>query len=185
MFHLYEESFHYVLTVFRGVPIVFAHGGDFVSFGESSKSSTEPFGSTAVKVRNYAELLAEKLQDDGDAASAQRLRKIMNGHSMPLHPKRLHQDVAATSGRRKPFPLLQHVPRSDATRLLRPSEAQRDFVEDYLSVVRSKASAWTGKESNKGRISCCLALRVAARLSSLRTSRRKSDCPLRRRDWMD
>ena len=44
-----------------------------------------------VKVRNYAELLAEKLRDDGDEASAQRLRKIVNRNSVQLYPKRLSQ----------------------------------------------------------------------------------------------
>jgi MoxR-like ATPase len=93
-----------------------------------------------VKVRNYAELLAEKLQDDGDLASAERLRKIMNGKSMQLHPKRLHQEAPAPLDGESRFPLLQHVPASDYSEYYVPSKAQGDFLDDYLSVVRSKAA---------------------------------------------
>lgn len=93
-----------------------------------------------VKVRNYAELLADKLQDDGDAASAQRLRKIMNGNSMPLQPKRLHQEAPQPVDGESRFPLLQQVTTSDGSECYVASEAQREFIDDYLSVVRSKAA---------------------------------------------
>jgi ATPase family associated with various cellular activities (AAA) len=93
-----------------------------------------------VKVRNYAELLADKLQDDGDKASALRLRKIVNRNSIQLHPKRVSQEPPPPVDGESRFPLLQEVSIGDGKDSYVVPEVQRDFIEDYLSVVRSKGA---------------------------------------------
>jgi hypothetical protein len=91
-----------------------------------------------VKVKNYASLLADKLSHDGDNASAQRLRKLIDERARQLHPARLQQDSPPPVDGDSRFPLLERVevPASADGHLL--THAQRVFVEDYLSVVTSR-----------------------------------------------
>jgi SpoVK/Ycf46/Vps4 family AAA+-type ATPase len=92
------------------------------------------------KVRNYAELLASKLQHDGDVASAERLRRILSDRSHQLHPRRMSQHGPPPVDGESRFPLLQQTQVPTAAEQYVFTEAQRDFVEDYISVARSKAS---------------------------------------------
>lgn len=91
-----------------------------------------------VKVKNYASLLADKLSHDGDDASAQRLRKLIDERARQLHPTRLTQDSPPPVDGESRFPLLERaeIPASADSHLL--TDAQRVFVEDYLSVVTSR-----------------------------------------------
>jgi MoxR-like ATPase len=91
-----------------------------------------------VKVKNYAQLLADKLASGGDEASAQRLRKLIDDRSVQLHPARLEQNAPPPVDGESRFPLLDRVdvPASAERHLL--TAAQRSFVEDYLSVVESR-----------------------------------------------
>ena len=92
-----------------------------------------------VKVRNYAALLADKLESEGDEPSAQRLRKLISNKAMQLHPARLeHAPPPPVDGESR-FPLLERteIPPSVERHLF--SDAQHAFVEDYLSVVRSRS----------------------------------------------
>ena len=91
-----------------------------------------------VKVKNYAQLLADKLESGGDEASAQRLRKLIDDRSVQLHPARLEQNAPPPVDGESRFPLLDRVdvPASAERHLL--TAAQRAFVEDYLSVVESR-----------------------------------------------
>jgi len=88
-----------------------------------------------VKVKNYASLLADKLESSGDEASAQRLRKLINDRAVQLHPARVEQNSPAPVDGESRFPLLERldVPESAERHLL--TDAQRVFIEDYLSVV--------------------------------------------------
>lgn len=92
-----------------------------------------------VKVRNYAALLADKLSADGDDASAQRLRKILDAKAVQLHPTRVEQHAPPPVDGESRFPLVEkiEIPESVNRHLL--TESQKTFVEDYLSVVRSRA----------------------------------------------
>jgi hypothetical protein len=92
------------------------------------------------KVRNYAELLASKLQDDGDRSSAERLRRILNDRSHQLHPRKLSQQQPQPVDGESRFPLLQDTQIPIAAEQYVFTDAQRDFVEDYISVARSKAT---------------------------------------------
>jgi MoxR-like ATPase len=91
-----------------------------------------------VKVRNYAALLADKLAADGDDASAQRLKKILDAKAMQLHPRRVEQHSPPPIDGESRFPLVEKVeiPESVGRHLF--TEPQRTFIEDYLSVARSK-----------------------------------------------
>jgi MoxR-like ATPase len=91
-----------------------------------------------VKVRNYAALLADKLAAEGDDASAQRLRKILDARAVQLHPMRVEQHTPPPVDGESRFPLVEKVeiPESVGRHLF--TEPQRTFVEDYLSVARSK-----------------------------------------------
>ncbi|MBI5818678.1 MAG: ATP-binding protein [Verrucomicrobia bacterium] len=92
-----------------------------------------------VKVRNYAALLADKLANSGDEASAQRLRKLIDDRAVQLHPARLGQTAPPPVDGESRFPLLERVeiPALVERHLL--TEAQRVFVEDFLSLVKSRA----------------------------------------------
>ena len=92
-----------------------------------------------VKVRNYAALLADKLSAEGDDASAQRLRKILDAKAVQLHPTRLEQHAPPPIDGESRFPLVEkiEIPESVNRHLL--TESQKTFVGDYLSVVRSRA----------------------------------------------
>ena len=91
-----------------------------------------------VKVRNYAELLANKLESAGDESSAQRLRKLISDKATQLHPARLEQTAPPPVDGESRFPLLERmdIPASVERHLL--TDAQRAFVEDFLSVVKSR-----------------------------------------------
>ena len=91
-----------------------------------------------VKVRNYAALLADKLAEAGEESSAQRLRKLISDRATQLHPARLEQTAPPPVDGESRFALLERVevPASAERHLL--SDAQRAFVEDYLSVVKSR-----------------------------------------------
>lgn len=91
-----------------------------------------------VKVKNYAALLADKLESDGDESSALRLRKLISDRATQLHPARLQQASPPPVDSESRFPLLERmdIPASVERHLL--TDAQRAFVEDFLSVVKSR-----------------------------------------------
>lgn len=91
-----------------------------------------------VKVKNYAQLLADKLANGGDEASAQRLRKLIDDRALQLHPARLEQTTPPPVDGESRFPLLDRVdvPASAERHLL--TAAQQVFIDDYLSVVESR-----------------------------------------------
>jgi hypothetical protein len=91
-----------------------------------------------VKVRNYASLLADKLAADGDEASAQRLRKILDERAVQLHPTRLEQQAPPPVDGESRFPLLDKVTVPDSVEGHFFTDAQRAFVEDYLAVLGSR-----------------------------------------------
>ncbi len=91
-----------------------------------------------IKVKNYAALLADKLANDGDQSSAQRLRKLISDRASQLHPARLDQAPPSPVDGESRFPLLERVdvPASAERHLL--TDAQKAFVEDYLSVLKAR-----------------------------------------------
>jgi MoxR-like ATPase len=91
-----------------------------------------------VKVRNYAALLADKLESDGDESSAQRLRKLISEKSVQLHPTHLKQVPPPPVDSESRFPLLERIETPPTAERHLLSEAQRTFIEDYLAVVQSR-----------------------------------------------
>jgi hypothetical protein len=92
------------------------------------------------KVRNYAELLASKLHDDGDVSSAERLRRILSDRSHQLHPRKLTQQGPPPVDGESRFPLLENTRIPPVAERYVFTDAQREFVENYISVARSKAT---------------------------------------------
>ena len=92
------------------------------------------------KVRNYTAFLAEKLEKAGDAASARRLRKMLEESDQQLRP------AGATFAKVLPvdedsrFPLMEEVnlkTLSEPAVLL--SQVQWDTVNEFLSIAKSYA----------------------------------------------
>jgi SpoVK/Ycf46/Vps4 family AAA+-type ATPase len=90
------------------------------------------------KVRNYASLLANKLEEDGEGSSANRLRKLIQERGHQLHPVSLENSSPPVDGESR-FPLLQKEVVSDAVTRHLFTEPQRQAIDEYLSVVRSRA----------------------------------------------
>lgn len=91
------------------------------------------------KVRNYANLLADKLQSDGNIPSAKRLRQLINqpGHQLrPANFQQQHSTLPVDDESR--FPLLQQLSPQEHTEYFYANEAQRRIVEDFLSVARAR-----------------------------------------------
>lgn len=91
------------------------------------------------KVRNYANLLADKLQADGNTPSAKRLRQLINqpGHQLrPANFQQHHSTPPVDDESR--FPLLQQLSPQEHSEYFYASEAQRKTVEDFLSVARAR-----------------------------------------------
>lgn len=91
------------------------------------------------KVRNYSALLADKLESAGETSSAKRLRQLLDRQGHQLHPAGFKQQAPAPVDSESRFPLVQRseIP-SDIARYAF-TDQQKAFVDDYLSVVRSKA----------------------------------------------
>jgi len=90
------------------------------------------------KVRNYASFLAEKLETDGDVASATRLRKMLAETENQLHPANLTTKSPPVDGETR-FPLLENVDLNDAfeTRLILSNE-QRDLLHEFIAIAKSQ-----------------------------------------------
>lgn len=89
------------------------------------------------KVRNYALLLAEKLEEDGDSATASRLRRMLQERGQQLRPAKVEHHAPPVDGESR-FPLLQKETIPDTVNRHLFTEHQRHAVDEYLSVVNSR-----------------------------------------------
>ena len=93
------------------------------------------------KVRNYTTFLAQKLEESGDIATAERLRKLLKESDHTLRPAGVslaHPPVDNESR----FPLLERVSPAQSVDQESPlvlSPALSNTVAEFLSVVRSTA----------------------------------------------
>lgn len=90
------------------------------------------------KVRNYTSFLADKLEQDGDAASANRLRKMLQESDHQLRPADARLGKALPVDEESRFPLIERVNLkafSESPVLL--SQPQWDVVNEFLSVAKS------------------------------------------------
>lgn len=90
------------------------------------------------KVRNYTSFLADKLEKDGDGASANRLRKMLQESDHQLRPAEARFARALPVDSESRFPLIERVNLQGLTEppvLL--SQAQWDVVNEFVSVAKS------------------------------------------------
>ncbi len=93
----------------------------------------------AVKVRNYAEFLAEKLEANGDVSSADHLRKLLSENQQTLHPTNLSIKTFPVDTETR-FPLIEDVDLGDHGEVpLIISEDQRNLLSEFISVTKSQA----------------------------------------------
>lgn len=94
------------------------------------------------KVRNYTAFLAEKLEKDGDTASAQRLRKMLEESDHQLRPAGAAFAKALPVDADSRFPLIERV---NLKTLSEPpvvlAQEQWDTVNEFLSIAKSYAQA--------------------------------------------
>jgi SpoVK/Ycf46/Vps4 family AAA+-type ATPase len=94
------------------------------------------------KVRNYTAFLAEKLEKAGDAASAARLRKMLEESDHQLRPTGAAFAKALPVDAESGFPLIERV---DLKSMSEPAvvlpQEQWDIINEFLSIARSYAQA--------------------------------------------
>lgn len=97
----------------------------------------------ANKVRNYAEFLAEKLELDGDEASAKRLRKLLSENDKQLHPANISSAAPPVDSETR-FPLLEKIPLNDVqeTKLIL-SQNQMDVLDEFICMAKSQSQLET------------------------------------------
>jgi SpoVK/Ycf46/Vps4 family AAA+-type ATPase len=91
------------------------------------------------KVKNYANLLADKLQAAGDTTAAKRLRAIIIEKSHHLSPTKFEHSTPPVDGESR-FPLLQRENISECVKNFLFTESQSHAINEYLSIVRSKGA---------------------------------------------
>lgn len=92
------------------------------------------------KVRNYTAFLADKLEQEGDKASANRLRKMLEENDHQLRPADVGSARALPVDSESRFPLVERVnlKRSDEPPVVL-SQIQWDTVNEFLSIAKSHA----------------------------------------------
>jgi DNA replication protein DnaC len=92
------------------------------------------------KVRNYTAFLADKLEEEGDAASANRLRKMLAESDHQLKPADASFRSAVPVDAESRFPLIERVALKNMKESpVVLSEAQWDTVREFLSIAKSHA----------------------------------------------
>lgn len=91
------------------------------------------------KVINYAEFLADKLEANGDKASAVRLRKLLSENEHQLHPAKITSKALPVDSETR-FPLVEDVGLQDpAEPPMILSEDQQNLINEFVSVAKSQA----------------------------------------------
>jgi len=92
------------------------------------------------KVRNYTSFLADKLEKDGESASANRLRKMLEETDHQLRPADVGFARTLPVDADSRFPLIEHVNLKllSETPIVLPQD-QWDVVNEFLSVAKSYA----------------------------------------------
>jgi SpoVK/Ycf46/Vps4 family AAA+-type ATPase len=96
------------------------------------------------KVRNYTAFLAQKLEEAGDMATAQRLQKLLAENDHQLRPADARFVRALPVDAESRFPLVEHVKlRGMQEPPVQLSQAQWDVVHEFVSVAKSHGSIAT------------------------------------------
>lgn len=92
------------------------------------------------KVRNYTAFLADKLEQEGDKASAIRLRKMLEENDQQLRPTDIGFVRAIPVDSESRFPLVERVNLKGVEELpIVLTQEQWDTVNEFLSVAKSHA----------------------------------------------
>lgn len=94
----------------------------------------------ATKVRNYAQLLAEKLEASGDVASARRLRRLMEEPGNQLRPVNLAQNSLPPVDGESRFPLLERLNMRGNEAVTVLTESQEQLVDEFVHSVQHRAA---------------------------------------------
>jgi SpoVK/Ycf46/Vps4 family AAA+-type ATPase len=91
-----------------------------------------------VKVRNYADLLAQKLEASGEPSSAKRLRRLLQEQGQMLHPARVGQNSTPPVDSESRFPLVEQVnPGPEVDRFIFAGD-QQPQLDDFLAAIRHR-----------------------------------------------
>jgi SpoVK/Ycf46/Vps4 family AAA+-type ATPase len=91
------------------------------------------------KVVNYAEFLADKLEANGDKASAVRLRQLLSENEHQLHPAKISSKALPVDSETR-FPLVEDVALQDPSDPpLILSDDQQNLINEFVSVAKSQA----------------------------------------------
>lgn len=90
------------------------------------------------KVRNYTAFLADKLESAGEAATAERLRALLQETDHELRPVDVRFSHALPVDSESRFPLLEHVKLKHLHEpAMHLAQAQWDVVNEFISVAKS------------------------------------------------
>ena len=95
----------------------------------------------ALKVRNYATFLADKLEKDGDTPSANRLRQLLAETDRQLRPTDTSVSKSLPVDGESRFALVEeidaHNPKEEPLVL---SQAQQDVIDEFISVAKCQGN---------------------------------------------
>jgi hypothetical protein len=94
----------------------------------------------STKVRNYAQLLAEKLDANGDQPSARRLRRMLEEPGNQLRPLRMEQTALPPVDGESRFPLLERVNSRGWEASVVLTDMQAAMVGEFVDIVKHRAA---------------------------------------------
>ena len=89
------------------------------------------------KVKNYANLLAEKLKDEGQESAAKRLLKILEQTGRQLRPTLLDTTSTPVDGESR-FPLLNREVIDEKVHEFVYADNQHEIIREFISIVKNK-----------------------------------------------
>lgn len=116
----------------------YAHMGDNMYLSELFKIIEGANRLDSVKVNNYAALLAEKLETDGESTSARRLRKILKSGNNQIRPAYVEQKRAIPVDSESRFPLLEKIDVTSKSETYLPSPEALESIQDYVATVNQR-----------------------------------------------
>lgn len=91
-----------------------------------------------VKVRNYAGLLADKLEADGEETSARRLRKLLSAPASEMRPAFVGAQAAVPVDSESRFPLLEQCEVSGATERFIGAGSEDQVIEEFVAAAEHR-----------------------------------------------
>ncbi|EMM77582.1 AAA family ATPase [Leptospira santarosai] len=92
----------------------------------------------AVKVRNYAELLCSKLEEDGEHQSAKRIKKILQSESSKLVPHNVEAVMSSPVDSESRIPLLEKSSEDYSDSIFILQKNIEEIVNEFVSLGAAK-----------------------------------------------